>query len=311
MKEELPHEGGHDTGSYASASPVTDGEHVFAFFGSSGLFCLDLDGNVFWEADLGDMQTKHGHGEGASPVLFGETLVVNWDHEGDSFIVALDKRTGEERWRAGRDEVTSWATPIVVESGSRAQVVVSGTERIRGYDLATGKVLWSCGGLSHNVVASPVFEDGVLYAASSYEKQAMIAVRIDGAEGDVSLTDRVLWYRRKNTPYVPSPLLVGDSLYILHHYQGVLAHIDKHTGKEVHRSRRLQGIDHVYASPVAAAGRVYITDLDGTTIVLAHGDDPQVLAVNQLDDSFSASAVPVDGELFLRGDRFLYCISEP
>lgn len=310
LRECLPREGGHESGSYASASPVVDAEHVFAHFGSSGLFCLDHDGDVVWEADLGDMQSKHGHGEGASPALFGDTLVVNWDHEGPSFVVALDKATGGERWRKERDEPTSWATPIVAVVDGKPQAIVSGTDRIRGYDLATGAEIWSCGGLSHNVVASPVYAAGVLYAASSYEKQAFIAIRITGARGDLSESDRILWYQRRNTPYVPSPLLYDGALYSLHHYQGVLSRIVAATGERPERPMRLPGIENVYASPVAAAGRIYVTDMDGTTAVLAAGPEPEVLAVNQLDDGFSASAALVGGELYLRGERFLYCIAQ-
>ena len=310
MREELPHERRHNSAGFASASPVTDGEHLFAYFGSRGLYCLDLNGELQWETDLGDMQSKHEHGEGASPALYGETLVVNWDHEGQSFVVAFDKRTGEERWNVQRDEITSWATPIVVVHEGRPQVVISGSQRLRGYDLATGEVIWECGGLSRNVVASPVASDGMVYAGSSYEKKAMLAIRLEGAKGDISRTDNLVWMRRRGTPYVPSPLLYGEALYFLHHYQGIMSRVIAKTGEEPFGPFRLNGIGNVYASPVGAADRVYITDLDGTTLVMRHGVQPEVLALNQLDDSFSASAAIVDGELYLRGRRFLYCIAQ-
>ena len=259
---------------------------------------------------LGRMRTKHGHGEGSSPVLHGDVLVVNWDHEGPSFLAAFDKRDGRELWRVARREVTSWATPIVIEHDGRPQLIVSGTAAVRGYDLATGKVIWECGGLSHNIVASPVAAGGMVFAGSSYEKQAMIAIRLDGARGDITGTDRVAWTRRLRTPYVPSPLLYGDSLYYLRHYQGILSRIDAKTGEERVAPQRLDAIYDVYASPVAAAGRVYITDRRGMTMVLSHDDDaePRVLARNRLDDSFSASAALVGRELFLRGERYLYCL---
>src|SRR5262249_34471678 len=154
-----PHEAGHMTASLASASPVTDGERVYAFFGSYGLYCLDLDGKQIWKKDLGEMHTKHGHGEGSSPAPFGDHLIINWDHEEQSFLVALDKRTGKQIWRVARPEETSWATPIIVEHAGKIQVVVSGTNRIRGYDLANSEVIWECGGLSSNIVASPVAAD--------------------------------------------------------------------------------------------------------------------------------------------------------
>ena len=310
LHTEVPHEGGHLSGTFASHSPVTDGEHVFAFFGSRGIYALDLDGELQWKADLGEMQTKHAHGEGSSPALHGDTLIINWDHEGQSFVIAFDKRTGEERWRFARDEVTSWATPIVIEHGDTRQLVVSGTNRVRGYDLATGDVIWECSGLSANIVASPVSADGMVYVGSSYDRRAMLAIRLDGAKGDITGTAQVVWSRRRGTPYVPSPLLYGDSLYFLHHYQGILSRVDAKTGEERTGPFRLGGIRNVYASPVGAANRLYITDRQGTTLVMSHADVPEILAVNRLDDSFSASVAVVGGELFLRGERSLYCIAE-
>ena len=313
LHEELPHEGVHSTASFASNSPVTDGERLYAFFGSFGLYCLNLEGELVWKKNLGRMEPKHGHGEGSSPALHGDTLIVNWDHEGQSFVVAFDKKTGKQRWQAERQEVTSWATPIVVEHESKAgkaQVIVNGTNRLRAYDLETGKIIWECGGLSANIVASPVAAEGMLFAASSYEKQAMLAIRLDGAEGDITGTDNVVWTRSKATPYVPSLLLYRDSLYFLRHYQGILSRVDAKTGEERQGPFRLNGIGNVYASPVAAADRVYITDLSGATLVISHEDSPRVLAFNRLDDSFSASAAIVGKELFLRGNKFLYCIAE-
>ncbi len=305
----LPHEGGHYTGSLASSSPVTDGEHVYAFFGTHGLYCLTVDGELKWSRELGEMQTKHGHGEGASPVLYGETLVVNWDHEGESFVSALDKRTGEPRWKVKRDEKTSWSSPIVVEHNRKPQLIVNGTNRILSYDLATGKIIWECGGLSNNIVASPVAGDGLVFAGSSYEKKAILAIRLDGAEKDITGTGHVVWSRTRATPYVPSPLLVGDSLYYLAHYQGIISRVNARSGDDQPGLLRLPGIGDVYASPVAASSRVYITDLDGATIVLSDEDSPRVLAVNRLNDRFSASAAIVGGELYLRGERNLYCIA--
>ena len=310
LNRQLPRKGGHYTASFASNSPVTDGELLFAFFGSHGLYCLNMDGALQWKADLGAMRTKHGHGEGSSPVLHANALVVNWDHEGQSFVLALDKRTGKQLWKVARDEVTSWATPIVIEHAGRAQLIISGTDRIRGFDLSTGSLIWECGGLSANIVATPVAADGMVYAGSSYDTRAMLAIRLDGASGDLTGTDRVAWTRSRGTPYVPSPLLYGESLYFLRHYQGILTRLNARTGEEKDGPFRLPEIRNVYASPVGAAGRVYITDRDGTTVVISHGESPTVLAINRLDDSFSASATPVGRELFLRGERNLYCIAQ-
>jgi outer membrane protein assembly factor BamB len=311
LHKELPHEAGHVTGSLASASPVTDGEHVFAFFGTHGLYCLNTGGKLIWKQRMGEMHSKHGHGEGSSPVLYGDTLVVNWDHEEGSFIVAFDKRTGAQRWKVSRNEDTSWATPIVVEHDGKAQVIVPGTNRIRSYDLSTGTVIWACGGLSSNVVASPVAADGVVYSGSSYDTRALLAIRLDGAKGDITGTSQVLWTRHRGTPYVPSPLLYDDSLYTLQHYQGVLSRLNVKTGEDRGGPFRLGAITSVYSSPIGAAGRVYITSREGVTQVISHGDKvPRELAVNRLDDIFSASPALVGKELILRGERCLYSIAE-
>ena len=310
LHEALPHEQGHRSASLASASPVTDGEHVYFQFGSFGLFCLDLAGNLVWKKNFGLLQSLHGHGEGSSPVLHGETLVANYDHEGQSFAVAFDKRTGDERWKVNRDEVTSWATPIVVEHAGKTQVIISGTGRIRGYDLATGRVLWECGGLSANVVASPVAAGGLVFAGSSYDKRALLAIRLEGAAGDITGTDRIAWRRFRGTPYVPSPLLFDGGLYFLTHYQGVLTRVDPKTGDEAPGALRLDGIGNVYASPVAAAGRIYVTDLEGTTIVLSGGPIPRPIALNRLDEPIAASPALAGRQMFLRGEKFLYCLEE-
>jgi outer membrane protein assembly factor BamB len=306
----FPHEGGHTTGSLASNSPVTDGKRVYAFFGSRGLFCYEFEGKLVWKKDLGQMQTRHAHGEGASPVLVGDMVVVNWDHEAQSFIAGFDKVTGEEKWRTPREEPTSWSTPLVIEVEGKKQIVVNATNRIRAYDPATGKEIWQCGGMSRNVIASPLYSDGVVYAGSSYDTRAMVAIRVKGASGDVTGSDHVIWERNKRTPYVPSPLLYRGTLYTLGHYQAILSSIDPKTGKDSGGPYRLPGLRNLYASPVAAAGRVYLTDLNGATMVIKvdAGADPEPLFVNQLDDAFSATPVLVGRELILRGAKHLYCI---
>jgi outer membrane protein assembly factor BamB len=225
-------------------------------------------------------------------------------------VAALDKRTGQALWKVERDEVTSWATPIVVEHAGKTQVIISGTSRVRGYDLVTGKVLWECGGLSANVVASPVAADGMVFAGSSYDKRALLAIRLEGAAGDITGTDRIAWSRFRGTPYVPSPLLYDGALYFLTHYQGVLTRVDAKSGEERPGAYRLNGIGNIYSSPVAASGRIYITDLDGTTAVLSAGEIPRVLAHNRLSDSIAASPALAGRDLFLRGERFLYCLAE-
>ena len=309
VNDVLPHEGGHDTGSLASASPITDGQRVYAYFGSHGLYALDFDGKLLWKRDLGKMQSKHAHGEGSSPSLHDGTLVINADHEEQSFIEALDAATGVTKWKQNRDEVTSWASPLIVQDGARAQVVVAGTDRIRAYDLETGNVLWKCGGLSSNVVATPVAADGILIAASSYDTRAMLAINMSGASGDITGSTHVLWSTTQRTPYVPSMLLVEEQVYFLRHYQNILSRRNIRTGAESVGPFRLAGVQDIYASPVAANGRIYITDLNGRTLVFTADDQPQQLALNPLDDSFAATPALAGQELFLRGREFLYCIT--
>lgn len=307
--DQIPHEGHHVTGSHASASPVTDGKRVYAFFGSHGLYCLDFKGRVLWEKDLGDMHTKHGHGEGSSPALHGETLVVNWDHEGPSFVAAFNKTTGKELWRKERDEPSSWSSPHILVHEDSPQVVISAANRIRSYQLKDGKLIWECGGLSHNVVAGPVSEDGILVAGSSYEKQAILGIKLAGATGDITGTDQILWFKRRDTPYVPSLLLHKGLVYYLRHYQGVVTCRDIQTGEEVYARIRIPDIQNVYSSPVAASDRIYLTGLDGITVVFSAGPEPKLLGQNRLSESFSASPALIGKDLILRGNKSLYCLS--
>lgn len=311
VHEALPHEGGHETGTYASASPVTDGKRVYAFFGSYGLYCLDAaSGELLWEKNFGEQFTKHGHGEGASPALWKDTLVVNWDHEQESFVIALDAGTGKERWRTNRDERTSWSTPIVADVDGRPQVIVSATGAVRGYDLKEGMEIWRARGLSDNVVASPVYADGVVYALSSYTFRAGMAIRIDGgASGDLTETDRILWRTNARTPYIPSPLLYHGVLYYLAHYQGVITRKVARTGEEPTGPFRIPQLTNVYASPVAASGKIYFVDRSGLVVVISDTAEPELLGANQLDDSFSATPALVGKELILRGQKSLYSLS--
>ncbi len=310
VHESIPREGGHNTASLASASPVTDGKCVYAHFGSQGLYCLDFQGNIIWKRQFGQMHTKHGHGEGSSPALYGDTLIVNWDHEEQSFLLALDKTTGAEQWRRDRDEVTSWSTPLIVEVDGETQVLVCGTDRVRSYSLESGDVIWECGGMSANIVATPVAAGGMLYVGSSYEKRALMAIRLGQARGDITSTDHVVWARSRGTPYVPSPLLYDGALYFLTHYQNVITRVQAKTGEDAPGAMRLGALGNIYASPVGAGGYVFITDLDGTTQVLSNTEIPRSVAVNALDEAISASAAIVDSEIFLRGDKHLYCIAE-
>jgi outer membrane protein assembly factor BamB len=308
VKELLPHEGTHKDGSWASGSALTDGELLYAFFGSRGLYALDFKGKVLWEKQLGTMQTRNGFGEGSSPALHGDTMVVNWDHEGQDFVIALDKKTGKERWRNERDEPTTWATPLVVTPGGKPQVVTSGTNRVRSYDLATGTLVWEASGMTQNVIPSPVAAGDMLYLTSGFRGNALLAVRLAEARGDITGKPAIAWSYDRDTPYVPSPLLYKDALYFLKSNSAVLTRINVGTGKPTY-TQRLDGMTNVYASPVAAAGRVYVVGRDGVTTVLEAGPEPKVLAKNSLGDGFDASPVLVGDEMYLRGQKYLYRIS--
>jgi outer membrane protein assembly factor BamB len=306
-----PHEATHVTGSWASHSAVTDGKRLFVSFGSQGIYALDLDGTLLWEVDLGDMQTRHAHGEGSSPALFGDTLVVNWDHQGDSFLIALDTASGKTRWKTMRDEMTSWSTPLIVDVGGKSQVIVAATRRVAAYDLASGELIWECAGFSRNVVSTPVAGNGLVYASNSYDWKKMLAIRLEGARGDITGTDQVVWTRDRDTSYVPSPLLYEGQLYFLKHSHGFLTSVDAASGETLFGPERLGSVRNVFASPVAAAGRIYITSRDGATLVARAGAEFEPLATNELDDSFSASPAIVGEALYLRGDHFLYKIASP
>jgi outer membrane protein assembly factor BamB len=313
-RQEVPHEGTHRDGSWAPGSAVTDGEHLFAFFGSRGLYAYTMDGTLVWETDLGDMTTRNAFGEGSSPALDGESLVLNWDHEGDSFITALDKRTGKPRWRRERNEVTSWSTPIIVEHGGKKQVVVNATGRVRGYDLENGETIWEVGGMTVNAIPSPIHRNGIVYVTSGFRGSAFKAIRLAQARGDVADGSKesaaVAWSYDRDTPYVPSPLLYGDALYFMKVNTNILTNLDPDSGQVNFGPERLEGIDGVYASPVGAAERVYVVGRNGTTVVLRRGKVLEILATNMLDDGFDASPAIAGDELFLRGKSHLYCIAE-
>ena len=308
-REEVPHEGFKSgDGSFASSSGVTDGQHLFAFFGSRGLYCYDLEGKLEWSQDLGKMRIVMGFGEGTSPALFGDTLVVNWDNEAGSFVIAVDKNTGKQRWKVAREEKTSWATPLVVEVAGKPQVITAATGKIRGYDLASGAVIWECGGLTRNVIPSPVADQETVYCMSGYSGNSLLAIRL-GRTGDLAGTDAIVWSHKKNTPYVPSPLLYHGRLYFYASNNGVLSCFNAKSGSALYEAQRLEGMPNVYASPVGAAGRVYLTGRNGVSLVLKDADQLEVLATNRLDEKFDASPVAVDQELFLRGQEYLYCIT--
>lgn len=308
LAEELPYERTHADGSWASNSPVTDGERVYAFFGSRGLHCLDLDGNLQWQKSLGKMSIKMQFGEGSSPTLYGDQIIFNWDHEGQSFITALDKLTGKDAWKVNREERTSWSTPIVVEVNGKPQIISSATNRVRGYDPATGSVLWECGGMTGNVIPTPLYAEGLAYVVSGFRGNAVLAIRLSAAKGDITNTNAVVWKYDRHASYTPSPLLLGGCFYMVRTNDGYLSCLDAATGKEHYVNQKLEGIGTVYASLAGVRDRLYVFSKNGTALVIQQGTEYRVLSSNVLDDSFTASPAIVGRELFLRGQKHLYCL---
>ena len=310
-REELPHEATHgDNGTYASSSAITDGRRVFAWFESQGMYVYDMDGKLLWSKDLGDKKMRSEFGEGSTPVLHNNRLIIVWDHQGQSFIVSLDAESGQELWRVNRDEIDTWATPLVVEHDGRAQVIAPAMNKVRSYDFDTGTVVWETPGVTMNPIPSPVFEDGMVFVMSGFRGNNLKAIRLAGAQGDLSKSDAIVWSLDRDTPYVPSPLLYNGVLYFLKTNSAILSAFDAKTGTPHYRLQRLDGLSEVFASPVGAKGRVYLPGREGVTLVIKHGPTFEVLAKNKLDEGFDASPALVDHEIILRGYEHLYSISE-
>ncbi len=267
-----------------------------------------MDGRLIWQKDLGRKTMRNEFGEGSTPALYGNRLVVVWDHQGKSFIVTLDKHTGAEIWRAERKEIDSWATPLIVEHDGRAQVITSGMNKLRSYDLETGTIVWESPGVTMNPIPSPVYADGMVFVTSGFRGNNLKAIRLADAHGDITGTSAIAWTLTRDTPYVPSPLLYDGVLYLLKSNAGILSVFDAKTGEPHYRGQRLAGLDEVFSSPVGAQGRVYITGRDGTTLVIRNGPTFEVLAKNTLDDGIDASPALVDDEIYMRSYKYLYAI---
>jgi outer membrane protein assembly factor BamB len=307
-KELVPHEGHHRDHGFASHSAVTDGEMVYAYFGSRGLHAFSMDGEPRWSKDLGQMQTRAGFGEGSSPLLYGDSIVINWDHEGADFVAVFDKKTGDERWRKERDEPTNWSTPVGLTHDGVAQVVISATNRIRSYALATGEVLWECGGMTTNVIPTPIVDGDMVFAISGFRGNALRAIRL-GRTGDLTDTDAIAWSYDAKCPYVPSALLSDGRLWFFSQNTGLISCLDAKTGKVLIDAERVEGLTGVYASPIAADGRIYLLGRNGEAVVIKDAATFEVLATNKLDDKFDASPVAVGSSLLLRGHQHLYCVA--
>ena len=307
LAEVVPHEGHHATHSYASGSPTTDGERLYVSFGSFGIFGLDFAGKLLWERQLGRLTTRRGYGEAVSPVHHRGNLLINWDQEVNSALHCLDAKTGATKWKADRDEITTWTTPLVTEFGGKTQVILNGTRRVRSHDLETGRVIWACEGMTDNAIPSVLRHRDAAIIFSGYQGNCGLSVPLS-SQGDLGLDGPVNWRIKIGGPYVPSPVLVGDQVYFTKGMNSVLITLDAATGAPIIQGERIPGLAEIYSSPVFAGGRVYITDRKGTTVVLQPGPTLKVLATNTLKDGVDASAVMVGKQLFLRGQKTLYCI---
>ena len=307
VAELVPHEGHHATHSYAAGSPTTDGERLYVSFGSFGIFCFTLDGQPLWERQLGRLSTRRGYGEAVTPVLHRGRLFLNWDQEVDSALYCLDAKTGATVWKAARDEITTWTTPLVTDFDGGTQVILNGTRSIRSHDFETGRVIWSAGGMTENAIPSALRHRDAAILLSGYRGNSGVSVPLS-SKGDLGLEGPVNWRTKSGNPYVPSPVLVEDQLYFTKHMENVLTVRDAATGTAIIDGERIPGLSQIYSSPLYAGGRVYVTDRKGTTVVLKPGATVDVVATNSLGDGVDASLVALGTQLFVRSQKTLFCI---
>ena len=305
-----PHEGYHGQyGSFASHTPVTDGQRVYASFGSRGLYVYDMAGAPVWKRDFGvQMRMLLQFGEGTAPVLDSGRLIMLFDHEGESFITMLDAATGRELWRTPREERSNWSTPLVVSHGGRKQIVVSATTRVRSYDFESGRLIWEAAGLGRNTIPRPVQHGDLVLVMSGYQSPALLAIRL-GRQGDLTGTDAIAWSTTRGTSYTPSPVLHDGKLYFVTD-TGMVSCLDASTGAPVYQQVRLPKPYNFKASPVIAGGRMYLSTEEGDVVVAGLGPTFEVLATNTLSgQSFIATPAVAGGELFLRSRTHLFRIT--
>ena len=294
--------------SMASATPVTDGKHLFAFFGTGDAFCLDVNGGLVWHRSLA---TEYGRFENrfsatSSPLLYDDLLIVQCDHYGDSFVVALDKRTGANRWKTDRpDKWLSWSSPqiVPVAAGGTRELLLCGSLKMDALEPLTGERLWTVGGFQHECIPTPVFGHGLIYAVSGPGGKTL-AIR-PGGRGDVSGT-HVVWENSRGVPFVPSAILVGDRYYLIND-DGIVTCLGAHGGKRLWQ-KRLPG--RYTASPIATSEHIYFCNEDGETIVI-RADEREFAQVarNRLDKPIFASPAIAQGALFIRTTDRLFSIS--
>ena len=308
----------HPKSSYASETPATDGERLYALFGDVGLYCYDVNGKALWTHRIEPRETFYGYGAAASPVVHGDQVVMVYDNQEESYIASFDVKTGKERWRTEREEKRStWATPFVWEHKLRTEIVTPGRTRIRSYDLS-GKVLWEMDGrMSNLVIPSPFASAGMLYITSGYvgDRHRPVYAIKPGASGDVTLEEGetsgefIQWYQPKAGPYNTSPIVYRDFYYTLLD-RGFLTCHEARTGKEVYGKTRFPVGATFTASPWAYNGKIFCLSEDGDTYVVEAGPEFKLLQTNSLDELCMASPAVSQGKLFIRTASNLYCFSE-
>ena len=305
--EGTPYDDRHRKSSYAASTPATDGKMVYAFFGAEGLYAFDFKGKLAWKAQLPAMGNL-GMGTGTSPILFDNLVIVQADEENGqtSFIAAFDKKTGKEVWKTPRKVQISWSTPLLVRTGSRAELIASGTESIVSYDPATGKELWRHKGVESNAIPSPVANSEMVYLVAGYPAKIAMAIKL-GQNGDLTGTPNVPWKYEKGTAYVPSPILYGDYLYLTTD-RGILTCIDAKTGEVKYEGGRIPVPATFTASPVAFEGKILMTSEDGDTFIVKSGPKHEVIGTNSVGEAVYASPAIADGSIYIRGEKNLYRI---
>jgi outer membrane protein assembly factor BamB len=297
-------EGLFPAGGMAVPTPATDGRHLYVLFGTGDLACLDFDGRPVWirspAQDHGPFRNRWGMA--ASPLLVGDLLIALVDHWGPSYLLAVDTKTGATRWKTDRDASVNWSSPVAAVVNGKPQVIVTGTHEVRGYDAVTGSELWRVHGLEQECIPSPVVEGNMVYAVSG-RKGVTLAIRLDDRRGDVTATN-VVWKSRRGAPYVPSGLCLGGRYYLVDD-EGFGTCLDATTGAEIWRER-MGG--RYQASLAAGDGKVYFTNLEGVVSVVQAGPEFRLLAKNAVGESLVASPALSRGDIFLRGERHLFCV---
>lgn len=292
--------------SHASATPVTDGERVYALFGNAGLLAVDFNGKQVWHYSFGS--TSNYHGPGGSPLLYKNLVIFYQDQRSDSFLAAIDARTGKEVWKTARQEGVGWGTPVAIHTGSRDEIVVNGQYAVRAYDPANGKELWSAQGPTMEVIPTPAVGHGLVFCPSG-RAGPTLAIR-PGGSGDVT-SSHVSWQTPRGSPFIPSPVLVGEYLYLLNDMTSIATCLEARTGKTVWQGRlgeaRREGFS---SSPLAADGKVFFTNDDGETFVVAAGPEFKLLHVNRISENILATPALVDGKWYIRTTASLMAVGQ-